>query len=137
MFERRLSGREESEEWVHRVTGKGLARRDRASSAGFTGAGSALLTSDGGALSRRSPRTPGGQPPAVLRLAWRPRRPAARLSGLLASDGGSPAPRRPAARLSGLLASDGGSPAPRRPAARLSGLLASDGGSPAPRRPAA
>src|SRR5207245_2092808 len=47
-----------------------------------------------------------------------PRRPAARSSGLLASDGGAPAPRRPAARSSGLLASDGGAPAPRRPAAR-------------------
>src|SRR6266498_4031932 len=66
-----------------------------------------------------------------------PRRPAARISGLLASDGGAPAPRRPAARISGLLASDGGAPAPRRPAARISGLLASDGGAPAPRRPAA
>src|SRR6266498_3948936 len=62
---------------------------DRVSSAGFTGA----------ILQRWSPRTLPGPSP---------RRPAARLSGWLASDGGAPAPRRPAARLSGWLASDGG-----------------------------
>src|SRR6266508_1694762 len=49
------------------------------------------------------------QPAAVLRLA--------RFSDPLAADG-APAPRRPAARIFGLLASDGGAPAPRRPAAR-------------------
>src|SRR5439155_609009 len=80
-------------------------------------------------LQRWSPRALPGAPA--------PRRPAARLSRMLASDGGAPAPRCPAARLSRMLASDGGAPAPRCPAARLSRMLASDGGAPAPRRPAA
>src|SRR5439155_8967766 len=99
------------------------------SRAGSAGAISWMLASDGGTLPDRSPRTRGAQPPAVLRLALRPRRPAARISGSLASDGGSPAPRRPAARTSGSLASDGGSPAPRRPAARTTSWgEASEGG---------
>src|SRR5207249_8989586 len=103
-----------------------------ASRAGAAGAISWMLASDGGALPDRSPRTRGAQPPAVLRLALRPRRPAARISGSLASDGGTPAPRRPAARISGSLASDGGTPAPRRPAARTAswGEVRKGGGAP-------
>src|SRR5437867_4686328 len=85
-------------------------------------------------------------------------RPAARISGLLASDGGGPSPatscgsdlriarlgrRGPQPRDVLRLGSPdcsprtAGAPAPRRPAARISGLLASDGGAPAPRRPPA
>src|SRR6059036_3307441 len=53
-----------------------------------------MLATDGGALSGRSPRTRGAQPPAVLRLALRPRRAAARTASWgEASEGGrSPPP---------------------------------------------
>src|SRR6266511_1142982 len=111
-----------------------------------------------------SPRTVGPQPHDVLRLGFpdcSPRtvgpqplpRPAARISGSLASDGGAPAPTASCgsdfriARLGRWGPSPyrvlrlgfpdcsprtvGPQPLPR-PAARISGLLASDGGAPAP-----
>src|SRR5262245_4115621 len=95
------------------------------------------LASDGGPSSGRSPRTRGAQPPAALRLARPPRRPAARLSRSLASDGGASSDRSPRTRGAQPPAALRLAQRPRRPAARFSRSLASDGGAPAPRRPAA